>query len=323
MSLQRAIVNLLERKLNEAYWSYVDSGGTITDHYNYFKCSTIFDYNFDSFKQYDINNRLIVDEYGNAKPFIPVIVGAINGDREAIPGCFISDITLDLSLIVGFDDVDTAIQTITLMTNDSIGKIYELDYKDENDNAFNFAFLPDLPDFSDFIITQGQKSKDVSLTLSGILSANVEYGNSIEYAISYDNGTTFENIIKVNPTTQRNNDLYQDQIIGEGFTKGFTKTSTWSKSLTFYCYKDSTLARMLVFMTDFPYSQVSEDIFGNEYTDSFTPQFVLQITYNQYLDNSVEPKPIVKTKPIIIDEISYSDDIGSFMTISISMKDRF
>lgn len=319
MSLQRAIVNLLERKLNEAYWSYIGIEGT----YNYFKCSTIFDYNFDGFKQYDINNRLIIDKYGESKPFIPVIVGAINGDREAIPGCFISDITIDLSLIVGFDDVDTVIQTITLMTNDSIGKIYDLDYKDANDKAFNFAFLPDLPDFSDFIITQGQKSKDVSLTLSGILSANVEYGNSIEYAISYDGGSNFEKIIKVNPTTQRNNDLYQDQIIGEGFTKGFTKTSTWSKSLTFYCYKDSTLARMLVFMTDFPYSQVGEDIFGNDYTDSFTPQFVLQITYNQYLDNSVEPKPIKKTKPIIIDEISYSDDIGSFMTISISMKDRF
>ena len=321
MSLQREIVNLLEEKLNSAYWEIVDSANTIEDHYNYFKCSTIFDYNYDSFKQYDIQNRLIINEYGESKPYIPVIVGALNGDREAIPNCYISEITIDLSLIVGFEDVDIAIRTITQMSNDSIGKIYELNYVDQNNNKFNFAFLPDLPDFSDFIVTQGQKSKDVSLTLSGILSANVEYGNSIQYFLSYDGGQNYEEIIKVSPTTQRINDLYQDQIIGEGYTKGFTKTSTWSKTFTFYCYKDSTLARLLVFMTDFPYSQVGQDVFGSNYIESFTPSFTFKMQYNQYLDTHDEP--IVKTKNVVIDEISYTDDIGAFMTITISMRDKF
>lgn len=316
-TLQEAVQKFIGEKLNDTYWQIVDSANTISDHYNYFKCSTIYDFNYDGFEQYDKDNQIILKEDNFHERYIPTLLGAVSGDREPIPNAFISEVIIPIEMIVSLDTVEIAIKVLTELSNNTIGKVFILDFVDTYGNYFNFSFVPDLPNFDDFEIAQGETTKIVSIMLSGVVSANINYGNGITYSLSYDGGSTYESLIKVNPATARTNDIYQDQVIGEKYTKGLVKTSTWSKTLTIYAFKNSKLAKLLMLLVDMPFATI-KTFDSTNFGNISVLDWKLKTNY-QWGD---EPE-IEYIKPILIDEISYVDDIGSFMTITFSMKDRF
>ena len=74
---------------------------------------------------------------------------------------------------------------------------------------------------------------------------------------------------------------------------------------------------MLLLLTDFDYSTISS------YIQSITttkPLFALKLKYNNIIYNN---QPLEIIKKIELNDISYTDDIGGFMTVTISITDRF
>lgn len=301
-TLQIAVTEFLQQKFNEAYKEI--SGDTL----DLYKFSTILDWNFDEFKHYDSEGKLVVNKYNFHERYIPVIVDGLIGDVEPVPNSFIVNANIPLLMIVNPDFVDETLLVVIEFLKNSIGKLYELDFKEKEGENYKIAFAVSLPDYSDFNIVQGEYNKEVSLDIACVISDKVYWGNDIEYELSYDNGNedTFIPLYKIEPSTSKNKDLYINQIIGEEYTKGSTRTTTWQKSLTILCQKNK-VCEYLIKYVDFGYSEFSLN----------KPNWVLKIKYNLFNEQ------IEKTKPVLIEEVSYTDDIGDFITISFTMVDKF
>lgn len=269
-NLQVAVAKLIQEKLNDAYTQIT------TDTNALFKCSTIYDFDYSEFKQYDENGRLIVNQYNFHERYIPTFVENIIGDREPIPNCFVSEVVIPISMIVNLENINITLQSIAKFTNNCLGRVYNLDYSEVIDGStqtFKIAFVPTLPDFSDFEIVEGETNKAGDFTLSAVISSNLHYGNQIDYALSCDNGLTYESIIKVDPQTTRAYALHQDQIIGKGFTQASVQTETWNKSFAMYGYSNSRIVRLLTLIADIgEYEAVNYSM--------IQPEWKFKLTYN-------------------------------------------
>ena len=279
------------------------------EEYNLYKTSTILDWNFDEFKQVDKDGYLIINDKQFHERYIPVIVENLLGDVEPIPNMFVANVTIPISMIVGIDNIDITQEVLYNFLKDTIGQFYDLDFGTE-DSKYNIAFVSELPDFSEFNIAQGEMNKTVDFSMSAIISDNVYWGNQIEYYLSMDGGNTYQQIYKIDPSTKRSSDLYTNQIIGEDYAKSTKRGNSWNKSFSMICQNNS-LCRYLITYADFGEKYINDNLGITK------PNLVLKIVYRMFgLDDNI------LTKPVLIDEVSYSDNIGDFISIGIELVDK-
>ena len=233
-NLQIAVVEFLQKIFNEKYKEI--SGDTL----DLYKFSTILDWNFDEFKHFEKNGKLVIDKYNFHNRYVQVNVEGLIGDYEPIPETVIINANIPITMIVGFPDIDITLATINAFSKSSIGKIYELNFSDYNGvENFKIAFVPSLPDYADFNIVQGNEIKPISFDLACVISNNVYWGNSIEYSLSIDNGNTYTKLYKIEPVVKKDSDLYTNQIIGQDISKSTIKANVWSKSFSILAQNNS------------------------------------------------------------------------------------
>ena len=304
-SLQIAVTEFLQQKFNEVYKEVEGDEG-----YDLYKFSTILDWNFDEFKHYDSEGKLITTKYNFHDRYIPVVVDGLVGDVEPIPDTFIVNANIPITMIVNLDNVDLTIYVITKFLKNAIGKLYELEFKDGEDSQnYKIVFSVSLPDYSDFNIVQGEYNKEVSFDIACIISDKVYWGNSIEYELSIDGGKSYTKIYKIDPGVKRESDLYTNQIIGQDTAKSSVRANAWNKSFSILA-QNNDLCNYLIRYIDF----------GGKYFSDMSPlNAILKIRYKNiagYTDGEF-------TKKVILNELSYSDNIGDFIVININMVDKF
>ena len=308
-NLQIAVVEFLQKIFNEKYKEI--SGDTL----DLYKFSTILDWNFDEFKHFEKNGKLVIDKYNFHNRYVQVNVEGLIGDYEPIPETVIINANIPITMIVGFQDIDITLATINAFSKSSIGKIYELNFSDYNGvENFKIAFVPSLPDYADFNIVQGNEIKPISFDLACVISNNVYWGNSIEYSLSIDNGNTYTKLYKIEPVVKKDSDLYTNQIIGQDISKSTIKANVWSKSFSILAQNNS-LCNYLIKYIDF----------GSDYFQMQPINAKLKIKYNGIAGYNYSSEENDTTnefvKDVILSELSYSDNIGDFITINISMVD--
>lgn len=308
-SLQFAITKKLSELFNNAYKTY--SGITDIDQDQY-KFISIFDYNYDQYLQFDSDGSLITDKKDNPIRFFPVTVGEIDGDREANPDVFISDIVIPISMLIELNSVEDTLETINVFNNEIIGKVYTIEYYDfgKTEN-YKLTLLPNMPSL-DNISSQGEYYKNISFELVGVLSCGVAYGNQIKYSLSVDNENWYS-FTKVEPTTTRNKDLHIDQVINEENTKATEKTSSWVKEMSIIAKTNDFLTKILLLNIDC--IRNDEFFLKIEYT-GFNMAEVNDENYNSETDT------LTIIKKIYFQELSYSDDIGDFISFEFTMVER-
>ena len=302
-----AVTEFLQNKLNTIY---KELNGDDLDLY---KFSTIVDWNFDEFKHYDVNGKLVLTKYNFHERYVPVIIPGLIGDVEPIPDSFIVNANIPLTMLVNLENIEVTQLVIIKFLKDSIGQLYELDFNDNGEN-YKIAFSVSLPDFSDFVLVQGEYEKEVSVDIACVISYNVYWGNNIQYYLSIDDGNTFTKINKIDPAVKRESDLYSNQIIGQDFAQSSVRANAWHKSLSILA-QNNDLCNYLIKYIDF-----GKDFFGLEPIKA-----KLKIKYNGVAGFPFEEADEVNAfvKEVILNELSYSDNIGDFISININMVDSF
>lgn len=316
--LQVAVTEKLSTLMNNAYREY---SGLQTMEENYFKFSTILDYNYNGYKQYEIDGDLITNDRDKPIKYIPVQVGEIMGDREANPDVYIADIVIPISMIVPLDDVENVLETINVFNEEVIGGVYDIDYTLPNQiNKFKLTLLPNLPSFNDLVSSQGDEFKNVEFELVGVLSSGVLYGNQIQYSFAINSDTLdnnsieWYNIVKVEPTTSRNKDLHIDQQINSTRTLATPKTTSWVKEMSVLGRANDVLTKRLILNADCVLNDT----------------FILKIDYIGFNMSGFNDKNYDSTtdtyseiRKVELQELTYSDDIGDFIEINFTLVERF
>lgn len=308
-SLQIAVTEFLQEKINNVYKEV--SGDTL----DFYKFSTILDWNFDEFKHYDEDGKLVVNKYNFHERYIPVIVDGLVGDVEPVPNSFIVNANIPITMLVNLEDVDLTLLVVNKFLKDSIGKLYELDFKESDETQnYKIAFSVSLPDYSDFNFVQGEYTKEVSFDIACVISYNVYWGNSIEYSLSIDNGVTYTKLYKIEPGVKRESDLYTNQIINQDYAKSSVRANAWNKSFSILG-QNNELCNYLIKYIDF----------GSQFFGLEPIKAKLKIKYNGVAGFPYDEDDDVNTfvKDVVLNELSYSDNIGDFITININMVDSF
>ena len=310
-SLQIKITEKLSELFNDSYKEY--SG--ITDEVSEkFKFKSILDYSFNNYLQYDLEGHAILDSKGNPIKYVPVQVGEIMGDREANPDVFISDIIIPISMLVEFDDVEDTLETINLFNNKIVGQVYNIDYYNFGQTEkFKLTLLPNMPSFEDENTNQGDFYKNISFELIGVLSCGVAYGNQIKYSLSIDNQNWYS-FTKIEPTTSRNKDLHIDQVINDDTTKSTEKTITWGKEMSIVAKTNDFLTKILL---------LNSECIRND--NFWLKTEIIGFNMSGYDDDNynIDNDTLTIIKPIELSELSYSDDLGDFVSFNFSMVERY
>ncbi len=297
-----AVTEFLQEKINTVYKEL--SG----DELDLYKFSTIVDWNFDEFKHYDNDGKLVLNKYNFHERYIPVIVEGLIGDVEPIPNSFIVNANIPLNMLVTLENIDVTQLVITKFLKDSIGKLYELNFRESGEN-YKIAFAVSLPDFSDFVLVQGEYEKEVSVDIACVISYNVYWGNNIEYELSIDDGVTFHKINKIDPAVKREGDLYTNQIIGQDYAKSSVRANAWNKSFSILA-QNNNLCNYLIRYIDF----------GSQFFGLQPIKAKLKIRYNYIAGYGNVGNEFIKD--VVLNELSYSDNIGDFIAININMVDK-
>lgn len=300
-TLKKAIGDLLNEKLNLAFRDVTKAD------YDIFKIEYNWAYDGNNFSQYDENGHIIQDQYHHNIKYIPTALQSIIGQREEIPGIYINDITVPISMLVfNLDLLDSLEVTLNYFSDQTVGNVYELEVQTsgENKEKFKFSFTIDLPDLDNFEQLQGENAKVVVFQLSGTLTQqDLVYGNDIDYELSIDNGNNYEKLIRFNPGSSRHFNTFTDQKIGDLEQKSTEQDNLWTLTLDVLIQSNNSITYKLLPYTD------ERDYTKLGYSVDYLNSLVLKIRYNM-LEIEIE-------KEVMISDIAYSASYGDYLILRL------
>jgi len=300
-TLKNALSKLLSDKLNQCYKEITKSDVDM------FKVEYNWYYDGNNFNQYDNNGNVILDEYNHNIKYIPTALQSIIGEREEIPNVYINDITVPISMLVfDLDLLDTLELVLNYFSNQTVGQVFDIDIQvdDKNTETYQFTFTIDLPDFDNFEQFQGENAKAVVFQLDGTLTqGDLVYGNDIEYELSIDNGVTYEKLIRINPGSARHFNTFTEQKIGDKEQLSSEESNLWTFTFDILVKsKDSITYKLLPFADEVDYLKLG-------YENNILDSLVFKIIYKS-LNLEI-------TKKVIISDISYSANYGSYLIMRL------
>lgn len=307
-TLKNAIAELVQIELNNAYTEITK------DTVKMFKTETNWFYDGNNFGQYDEETgRVVLDEYNEKIKYIPVAIQSIIGERVEVPNVYINDVIVPISLLVfDIEKLDTIELVLSYFSDKNIGKVHNLkvlvgDNKYEN---YKFSFTVDLPDLDEFQTFQGENAKAVVFQLSGTLTqGSIKYGNDISYFLSIDNGNTYEELIKISPSSARKINTSSDQKISDYNNKAIEESTIWTMNISAIAFDDNNISKLLPFVDERDYNKLG-------YEEDYLNQLKLKIVHN------IGNKKIEIEKDVLIETMAYDSGYGDFLVLSLSFVDK-
>ena len=307
-TLKNSIAELLQTELNQAYYEITRSNVKM------FKVETNWYYEENNFKQYDeATEKVIVDQYNRNVKYIPVAIQSIVGQRVEIPNVYINDIIVPVSMLI-FDtkNLDMIEVVLSHFSSKNVGKVHTLEVltEDNETESYKFTFTMDLPDMDEFVQFQGENAKIAVFQLSGTLTqGSIKYGNDISYYLSIDKGATYEEIIKIEPSSARKIFASSDQLINKFENRAVEQNTNWSMTTNILVFEDSIFNYLV------PYAD-ERDYRKQGYQVDYLDQLKLKIVHK------VNNKDIEIIKDVIIENMAYSAEYGEYLVLTINFLDK-
>lgn len=315
-TLKQAFTLYFNKELND-YWKAITA-----DTLDKFSVNCDYENDNGAFYLRQDTGQLVLNNHFDFEKYIPVAVGSFNGELAELPNQYIVDTVIPIQMLVPVDLVKDVIGVLELLQNNLNAKPITLRAKHlSNLNTDIVGVLNfNIPDDDEFQIIDGINAKIIAFQMVSTFTKNLFYGNSIKYELSFDDGTNWIDIVKITPSSGVENATYSDQYIGDERVKVTPTISTWTQLFSVLINKSENILRYLLPLTDFTLDQLTLNnnaIPNNHKIMDMLGNIKFRKTYTFASD-----EVFVGTKDVIITNLSYADEYGDFITLSLTLADK-
>lgn len=315
-TLKQAFTLYFNKVLND-YWKDLTA-----DTLDKFSVQCDYEYDNGAFQLRQDTGQLVLNSNFDFEKYIPVAVGSFNGELAELPNEYIVDSVIPIQMLVPVEKIKDVIGVLELLQNNLNAQPITLRAKHlTNENVDIIGVLNfNIPDDDEFQIVDGINAKIIAFQMVSTFTKGLFYGNSIKYELSFDNGDTWLEIKKITPSSGVENGTYSDQYIGDERVKSTPTIATWSQLFSVLINRTDNVLRYLLPLTDFTLDQLTLN--GNAIANDHAIVGMLeQVKFRKtYTFSSNEV--FVGTKDVVITNMSYTDQYGEFITVSLTLADK-